>query len=119
MTEDEPQSQDKTDRARAQRAVARGREKLVEVQRLLSSIREEVTGDRFWRYQRNVSPGLQEYIEALSFIHYLDTGKLISFDDVQRTLSDEGGVPVRKYHIVLRCSMITMMTRDAVFPSAP
>ena len=94
MNEDEPNAKDTVDRARAVRAAAKGREKLKEVQNLLAAIRGEVEGDRFWRYQRNVSPGLQEYIEALSFAHYLETGKLVSFDEVQKTLSDEHGVPV-------------------------
>ncbi|KAI0702457.1 Translin [Cytidiella melzeri] len=93
MTEDETPPTDNSDHARAAQAAARGREKLKEVQRLLASIHEEVQGDRFWRYQRNVSPGVQEYIEALSFAHYLDTGKLVSFHEVQQSLSDEHGVP--------------------------
>ncbi|KAI0094568.1 Translin [Irpex rosettiformis] len=91
MTEDEPTPKPNNDRA--SRAAAKGREKLKEVQNLFASIRGEVEGDRFWRYQRNVSPGLQEYIEALSFAHYLDTGALISFNQVQQSLSDEHGVP--------------------------
>lgn len=95
MTEDDPNSKDKSDRARALRAAAKGREKLKEVQKLLASIRGEVEGDRFWRYQRNVSPGLQEFIEALSFAHYLETGNLISYNQVQQSLSDEHGIPVR------------------------
>ena len=31
-------------------------------------------------------PGLQEYIEALSFYHYLQHGELISLHDVEQTL---------------------------------
>lgn len=54
----------------------------------------ELQGDNFWRYQAQVSPGLQEYIEALAFAHYLEHDALITYDDVQRTLSDSDGVPV-------------------------
>lgn len=86
MTEDDL---GKNESSRASRAAAKGREKLKEVRQLFVSIRQEVAGDQFWRYQRNVSPGLQEYIEALSFVHFLETGKLISFSDVQHSLSDE------------------------------
>ena len=85
------------DRGRALRAASKAREKLKEVQGLLGSVRHELVGDRFWRYQKNVSPGLQEYIEALSFAHYLETGQLVSFAQVQQSLSDEQGVPVRNY----------------------
>ncbi|TCD70677.1 hypothetical protein EIP91_002401 [Steccherinum ochraceum] len=91
MTDDAP-SGEQDDRSRNARAAARGREKLKEIQKLFAVVGEEVAGDRFWRYQRNVSPGLQEYIEALSFTHYLETGKLISYNEVQQTLCSESGV---------------------------
>lgn len=84
----------KGDHTRACKAASRGKEKLREIQGIFSSIRDELRGDRFWRYQRQVSPGLQEYIEALSFAHYLEYGKLVSFEEVQKTLSDEQGLPV-------------------------
>jgi len=76
-------------------AAKRGYEKLREVQELYCKLQPELLGDNFWRYQRQVSPGLQEYIEALSFAHYLDHGTLITFDEVQRTLTDPQGVEVR------------------------
>ena len=76
-------------------AVDRARDKLKDIQNLFASMGEELRGDRFWRYQRNVSSGLQEYIEALSFAHYLDRQTLISYEEVQRSLSDADGKPVR------------------------
>ncbi|CAA7258794.1 unnamed protein product [Cyclocybe aegerita] len=74
------------------RAAQQGYEKLREVQNIYSKLQSELVGDRFWRYQRQVSPGLQEYIEALSFAHYLEHGTLIPFDEVQKTLMDSEGV---------------------------
>lgn len=82
------------DRETSLRAVSRAKPKLKEIQDLFATMREEFAGNRFWRYQRNVSPGLQEYIEALSFAHYLECQALISYAEVQRSLSDAGGVPV-------------------------
>ncbi|ESO97480.1 hypothetical protein LOTGIDRAFT_187846 [Lottia gigantea] len=35
------------------------------------------------QFMRAVSPGLQEYLEALSFYHYLEKGLLISLNEVQ------------------------------------
>ena len=35
------------------------------------------------------SPGLEEYIEGLSFLHYLEKRELISLVEVQKTLSDD------------------------------
>lgn len=41
------------------------------------------------------APGLEEYIEAVSFLFYLETGRLISLAEVQKGVSDpETGEPV-------------------------
>ncbi|TDL28810.1 Translin [Rickenella mellea] len=69
-----------------------GRDKLIEIQALFASIRGELDGERFWSFQRAVSPGLQEYIEALSFVHYLESGRLVTFREVQASLTDESGI---------------------------
>ncbi len=90
VTEDVGQSDDHT---LGRRAAARSKDKLQEIQSLFSGMRQELTGERFARYQRNVSPGLQEYIEALSFAHYLEYKSLISYDQVQKSLSDDGAEP--------------------------
>jgi hypothetical protein len=43
------------------------------------------------------TPGMEEYIEASSFLHYLDRGTLITLEEVQRNLSDkETGEPVSR-----------------------
>lgn len=39
--------------------------------------------------ERFRSAGLEEYIEGLSFLHYLETRNLISLREVQDTLSDK------------------------------
>ena len=75
---------------------AQGRKKLAEIQSLFRQLKPEFVGDSYWRHRRSLSPGVQEYIEALSFTHYLETGKLISHAEVQKSLCDEGGEPVRE-----------------------
>ncbi|TFY83727.1 hypothetical protein EWM64_g272 [Hericium alpestre] len=82
------------------RAAREGYKKLRDIQALFKAMRPELEGDRFWRYQSNVSPGLQEYIEALSFTHYLEQGTLISYAGVQVSLSDAttGPVSFRNVH---------------------
>ncbi|PFH49210.1 hypothetical protein AMATHDRAFT_195235 [Amanita thiersii Skay4041] len=79
---------DSHDPSVAKVAAQRGREKLREVQDMYAKMRSELEGDRYWRHQRQVSPGLQEYIEALSFAHFLEYGSLITFRQVQDTLSE-------------------------------
>nr|XP_031858905.1 uncharacterized protein CI109_005725 [Kwoniella shandongensis]KAA5525977.1 hypothetical protein CI109_005725 [Kwoniella shandongensis] len=55
---------------------------------------ERAGREAFWRWNRQVSPGLEEYIEGLSFLWYLEHGTLIPLEEVQRTLSDESGEPL-------------------------
>lgn len=71
--------------------------KFVQIERSFAEMRPDLEGDRFWRYQRVISPGLQEYIEALSFAHYLTHNCLITWKEVQDRLSDESGIPVRLF----------------------
>ncbi|KAJ7655156.1 Translin [Mycena polygramma] len=79
------------DRALALRAASSGRQKLSEANAIFAVMRPELVGDRFWRYQRQVSPGLQEYIEALSFAHYVEHDSLITYQQVQDALCDKDG----------------------------
>ena len=90
----------------AKRAAKYGFESLRQVQAIFATLSIELQGDKFWRYQRQVSPGLQEYIEALSFAYFLDRGSLITFDHVQATLSDPDGIPVRLTYDVYKLYLI-------------
>ncbi|KAK4683857.1 hypothetical protein P7C73_g6357, partial [Tremellales sp. Uapishka_1] len=45
--------------------------------------------ESFWRFNRQVSPGLEEYIEGLSFLWYLEKRTLITLDEIQHILTDE------------------------------
>ncbi|KAF8446189.1 Translin [Boletus edulis BED1] len=80
-------------RAHSKHACERGIEKLREVRDIYAAIKPEVQGDSFWHHHHSISPGLQEYIEALSFAHYLGHGTLITFNQVQAALSDDLGAP--------------------------
>ncbi len=82
------------DRVLSLRATAEAKKKLAEIHTLLKSITHELVGPRFWRYAQNISGGLQEYIEALSFAYYIEHGKLVSYERVQAILCDDTGQPV-------------------------
>ncbi|KAF7306632.1 Translin-associated protein X [Mycena indigotica] len=81
-----------TDDDRGRRAAVKGRSKLDEARPYFAAMRLELVGDRFWRHQRQVSPAVQEYIEALSFAHYLEHGSIIPFNDTQAAFSDADGL---------------------------
>ena len=63
---------------------------------IYATLKPELEGGCFWRFERQVSPGLQEYIEALSFAYYLEHGGLIPYDEAQKSISDAEGNPVRR-----------------------
>lgn len=48
------------------------------ISNLFTSIVPDLAGINAWRYQRSVSPGIQEFIEAVSFEHYLTHQELIT-----------------------------------------
>lgn len=47
----------------------------------LSSVAPDLQGLNAYRYARQISGGVQEYIEAASFQHYLETANLLSYED--------------------------------------
>ncbi|KAG8631326.1 hypothetical protein KVT40_000466 [Elsinoe batatas] len=60
-------------------------------------VASDLQGSNNYRYARQISGGNQEYTEAVTFHHYLEHGKLISYDDlrqrlVQLTKKDESNV---------------------------
>lgn len=84
------------DRVLSLRAAAEAKKKLAEIHVVLRSIAHELVGARFWRYAQNISGGLQEYIEALSFVHYIEHGGLVSYEQVQAILCDDTGQRVSR-----------------------
>ncbi|XP_013420190.1 translin-associated protein X isoform X2 [Lingula anatina] len=49
-------------------------------------IAAELQNEDVHQFLRAISPGLQEYIEAVSFFHYLRDGTLVSLEQVQKDL---------------------------------
>ena len=58
------------------------------IQSLFDSIKKDLDGINAWRYQRQISGGIQEYMEAISFQHYLETQDLISHQQAQTKLPE-------------------------------
>lgn len=79
--------------------------KIAEIVALLrqTAIEESLAAkERAQRYERNVAGGVEEFIEALSFFHYLRTGTLITLPEVQARFCDNSGaallnVPGHRY----------------------
>ncbi|KAJ5895662.1 hypothetical protein N7495_007353 [Penicillium taxi] len=72
-------------------------DRLDQIQKLFTSIVPDVTDLNTWRYQRQVSGGIQEFIEAISFDHYLRTQTLITHEEVSGRLPAEIEVTADDY----------------------
>ncbi|KAF4636499.1 hypothetical protein G7Y89_g1603 [Cudoniella acicularis] len=51
-------------------------------------IAPDLTGINSWRYQRQISGGIQEYMEAVSFEHYLRYQTLITIEEAAKSLPE-------------------------------
>ncbi|WRT69153.1 uncharacterized protein IL334_006137 [Kwoniella shivajii] len=85
-----------------EKCLREGRMKEREIWTNFKKIRDELKSigsteearEGYWRWNRQVSPGLEEYIEGLSFLYYLENQSLVPLQEVQKTLSDEDGEPL-------------------------
>jgi predicted translin family RNA/ssDNA-binding protein len=68
--------------------VSETQERAGAMQKQLISIAPDLTGLNAWRYQRQISGGVQEYMEAVSFEHYLRNQKLITIEEAQKLLPE-------------------------------
>ncbi|KAF2088733.1 Translin [Saccharata proteae CBS 121410] len=55
-----------------------------------ASISPDLQGNNAYRYARNITGGHQEFMESLSFQHYLETQKLISYEESCAKLAELG-----------------------------
>ncbi|KAI9045911.1 translin family protein [Aspergillus affinis] len=62
--------------------------RFTQINDLFLSAVPELNALKSWRYQRQISSGVQEYIEALSFHYYLRHQSLISLPQVRESLPD-------------------------------
>ncbi|KAL8291662.1 hypothetical protein RQP46_001920 [Phenoliferia psychrophenolica] len=60
--------------------------KFDELRVLFAKLAVEVHGEDFWRYEKSVSPGIQEFLEAYTFYHYLQHSTLPSLSACQTAL---------------------------------
>ncbi|GAA5969774.1 hypothetical protein JCM21900_004195 [Sporobolomyces salmonicolor] len=60
--------------------------KMAELRTLFERLRDEVQGENFWRYERSISPGIQEYLEGFTFYYYLEHRALPTLAEAQASL---------------------------------
>jgi len=64
---------------------------LEKIKETIHKVIHELEGQEYWRYQRAFSPGLQEFIEAVSFMQYLKDGTLINIDGILKIITPTRG----------------------------
>jgi hypothetical protein len=65
-------------------------ERYAAIQKQFAAIALDLAGINAWRYQRQISGGIQEYMEAISFEHYLRHQSLITIEEAAKSL--QGGI---------------------------
>ncbi|RMZ75736.1 hypothetical protein DV737_g5133, partial [Chaetothyriales sp. CBS 132003] len=63
---------------------------LATIQGLLQAVVPDLQDINAHRYQYNISGGIQEFMEAILFQHYLETQHLMTFEDAAETLPLQG-----------------------------
>jgi len=94
---------------------------------LFSSIVPDLQGINAWRYQRNISGGIQEFMEAISFQHYLETQTLITHAQAQSKLPTGITLPEDDYVLglfdlvgeLMRFAITTMATNGELPRGVP
>ncbi|KAE9966603.1 hypothetical protein EG327_011776 [Venturia inaequalis] len=61
------------------------------IAKLYAGISRDLQGLDSYRYNRQITGGNQEFMEALTFQHYLETQELISYDEAVKRLAQLGG----------------------------
>ncbi|XP_029377250.1 translin-associated protein X [Echeneis naucrates] len=60
--------------------------KLDGVRQKIGQIAEELRGEDIYQFHRAFTPGIQEYVEAVSFLHYICHRSLISLEEINANL---------------------------------
>ncbi|KAM0750002.1 Translin [Meredithblackwellia eburnea MCA 4105] len=62
-------------------------DKLNELRLLFSKVAVEVQGQDFWRYEKSISPGIQEFIEGYTFYYFLQHDDIPTLQQVQDAIN--------------------------------
>ncbi|SCV72693.1 BQ2448_4230 [Microbotryum intermedium] len=60
--------------------------KIAQLRELFIKVHVEVQGDQFWRYEKAISPGMQEYLEGWMFYYYILHRRIPTLSEAQASL---------------------------------
>ncbi|XP_001514013.1 translin-associated protein X isoform X2 [Ornithorhynchus anatinus] len=70
----------------AEEILTESESKLEAVRQKMKQVAQELLGEDLHQFHRAITPGLQEYVEAVSFQHFIKTRSLISVEEINRQL---------------------------------
>ncbi|KAI9799916.1 MAG: hypothetical protein M1833_003838 [Piccolia ochrophora] len=97
------------------------------IEDLFDSISPDLQGLNIWRYQRQVSNGVQEFIEAVSFQYYLEKEALISLREAADRMPHQVQLTTEDYILgvsdltgeLMRFAITTMASRGSISTDPP
>ena len=100
---------------------------MLSIQKLFSTLSQDLKGIDAWRYQRQISGGIQEYMEAVSFAHYLKNQTLITQSEASATIPEGIELTGDDYILgvfdlvgeLMRFAITTMATTGSLPGSSP
>ncbi|MCO5576866.1 hypothetical protein L7F22_030687 [Adiantum nelumboides] len=54
----------------------------------MTRVANELQGSEFWKFRRAYSPGVQEYVEAATFLEFCKNGRLLTLDDLNESFAE-------------------------------
>ena len=71
-----------------QNLVADAKAKISDIKLIFNQINQKLECQDIYRFHRAITPGIQEFIEAISLLHYVETKTVISYEIVISTYFD-------------------------------
>ena len=92
------------------------------IQELFLSVAPDLQDINAWRYQKQISGGCQEYVEATSFQHYLETQTLITYEEARKRIPGDVELTVDDYILglfdltgeLMRFAITSMATNGSI-----
>ncbi|KAJ3284257.1 hypothetical protein HK104_010026, partial [Borealophlyctis nickersoniae] len=61
------------------------------IAKLFERAAPDLQGNDFYKHHRSIGPGYEEYIEAASFLVYIERGELVTKQELEQNLVDDSG----------------------------
>jgi predicted translin family RNA/ssDNA-binding protein len=74
-----------------QEILEKAKQEVIPIRQNIHKVAQELEGQEYMRFLKAFSPGLQEYIEAVSLMEFLENGTLLSREKTEKDI--DGPIP--------------------------